>query len=188
MLPPTSAPTLAPTPQPIAPVPAGCSVWPGAGYQTVFSAADQPGQADLTDGRVLVLGHRFTTTATGTITAVRFFKSARESAAGHVGKIYDWVSGNVLAQTAAFADGPCQGSAGWVRAALSPALRVEAGVEYLMAVGDLMYYVKSEEALADGRTSGNLHVDAGPARFSTTPGGIPREFYGANSNYFVDGE
>jgi hypothetical protein len=156
--------------------------------QSLHNVNEGPALVDATDDRPLGLAVRFTTTTSGTLTAVRWFKSPQEGGSGHVGKIYDFASRAQLAVTPALSDAQCPGPV-WVRLPLSTPLRATPGQEYVVAVEGLMYYVKSEGFWSAPRQSGNLLARQAGALYTFAVGGMPDQVaLGGTTNYFVDGE
>lgn len=157
-------------------------------YQTIFGPADEPQELDLKvelDSR-LVLGLRFRTVTPGYITAVRFYKATSEGGTGHQGRIYDWMSGELLATTISDMD-DFECAPGWVSIPLRVPFYTAADVEYVVALDGLEYYAKSSNVLTDGYTVGGLIVMGEGALFGHTSGEMPMETLLGSSNYWVDG-
>lgn len=137
----------------------------------------------------LILGVRFTTAVPGRLTAVRFFKAAREGGSGHVGKVYDWASGRLLASTGAAVDDSFCGGPKWVSLPITTPIITAPDTQYVVAVDSLMHYVKSAAMLGSGRSSRDLSVVAAGGVYSTElGGGMPRYTDQGATNYWVDGE
>lgn len=112
-----------------------CNTWPHTGWQTFLTSSAGPDDLDLTDGRPLVLGQRFTTDAVGDVRAVRFYKAMGEDSDAHTARIYDWNTGRVLATSGAMADTTC--GVGWVSVPLRSPLRIAPGTEYVAVIDSL---------------------------------------------------
>lgn len=181
-----------PTPAPTSPPSATglkCGTFPGAGVQTLFTAADVTPTLNLNDGDPLVLGLRFTTTVAGDITAFRFYKSASEVGGVHSGRVYLSSSGALLGTTGPFDPSTCTGWR-WVSVPLLTPVRTSPGVEYTVAVDMVDNYGKTEGTMASGRVSGYLRAVAGGSVYGLDSGVIPRDVFETSdqANYWVDGE
>lgn len=157
--------------------------------QTLYTQEDVPEQLSATDNRRLVLGHEIATSTRGVVTAVRYFKAQGEAGLGRTARIYDTTTGRLLASTSLITDGGCPGPA-WISAPLSPALVVQPGVVYTVAVDGVFRYTKTDGYLAGGdRGSGDLTLLANGAVFGAPDGGMPSQRSGdtAQSSYFIDG-
>lgn len=73
------------TPPATSPVGVSCNTWPSAGL-TLFDPSDTPAVASETFGARNALGVVFTSSAGGSVTAVRFYKAFLEAGTGHVGR------------------------------------------------------------------------------------------------------
>ena len=126
------------------------------------------------------LGMRFTSTAAGKITAIRFYKSASESGS-HTGKIYS-SSGAVLASVVFSSES----GSGWQEAKLSTPLSIAANTEYTVSVNTgNTYYVITVNGLASQRSSTNLRSVVGSNGVYGPVGKKPTSSW-QNSNYFRD--
>jgi hypothetical protein len=170
--------------------PQSCYTWPSHGLQTIFANQDDTPQATgITEGQPIVQGVRFKVTKPGIVQAVRFYKSPDEGG-NHVGRIYDWDSQQLLASTtdgAVVDDIACPGP-GWITIDLPTPLAVKPGREYVAALDSLMYYVRTEDQLADGWSSGDLQVVENGAVFATEEGSMPTDSWFGSTNFWIDGE
>lgn len=175
-------------PLPVQPIEAACDRFPEAGLQTFFSPGERPLELAATVGVRVVVGNRLRTAVDGLITAIRYYKAAGERGTGTSGRVYNTVSGLLLASTVPFTDAACPGPA-WVSIPLSKPLRTTAGVQYTVAVEGLLSFVRSENDLTRPRQAGDLIVTAGGGAISTDLGVIPRQRDGlpSNTNYWIDG-
>jgi hypothetical protein len=167
-----------------------CQSWPINGYQTIFNPTDQPEDLDLKVelDSPLVIGLRFQTVTEGFITAIRFYKATSEGGTGHVGKIYDWASGELLAKTITDVDDvECTGP-GWVSIPLQVPFYTSPDTEYVVALDGVVYYTKSWLTLKESYKVGDLKVMGEGGVYGQTPGEMPAEVWLGSSHYWVDGK
>jgi hypothetical protein len=142
----------------------------------------------MEDGRPLVAGFRFTPRVAGEVFALRFFKAESEGGAGHIGKVYDWRTGRLLASTPeGVEDWDCPGPR-WVTIRLSQPLLVDPKIEYVAAIDSLQYYTKSNDYPLEGRGNDFIQGSERGGVFSVEAGRIPRESWEEDANYWVDGK
>ncbi len=126
------------------------------------------------------LGMRFTSTAAGKITAIRFYKASSESGT-HIGKIYS-SAGALLAQVTFSGES----ASGWQQINLSTPLSIAANTEYTVSVNTgNTYYVATESGLASQVSSPNLRSVVGSNGVYGPVGSRPTQSWN-NSNYFRD--
>ncbi|MGZ6449414.1 MAG: DUF4082 domain-containing protein, partial [Pseudobdellovibrionaceae bacterium] len=167
---PTPAPTPTPTPAPI------------NGGQSLFIDQVPQGLANSDGAGVdYELGMRFTSTASGTINAIKFYKSASESGT-HTGTIFS-SAGAVLASVV-FTN---ETASGWQQQALSTPLAISANTEYTVSVNTgNTYYVDTLYGLLTAIVNGNLvSVADGNNGVYGPVGSKPTNSY-LSSNYFRD--
>lgn len=146
--------------------------------QSIFTT--QTPATSTTDGVDYELGTRFTSTAAGTITAIRFYKAANESGT-HTGRIWS-ASGTQLA-TVVFSG---ESASGWQQQQLSTPLTITANTEYLVTVNTGNgYYATTDGGLAAQITSGDLKTVVGSNGRYGPAGAYPTNSW-ENSNYFRD--
>ncbi|MFS0866252.1 DUF4082 domain-containing protein [Microbacterium sp. 179-B 1A2 NHS] len=149
---------------------------------TFFGDAQPAGVAAASDGASVEVGMRFSSSAAGRISGIRFFKAAGDTAA-HTGTLWG-PQGDPLG-TVVFRN---ESAAGWQRARFPVPIDIAAGetytVSYLSPAGR---YVYQQGAFETVRTSGPLTAPAqSNGVFRYGPGGArPTDSWGA-SNYFVD--
>ncbi|MEZ0392011.1 MAG: DUF4082 domain-containing protein [Pseudobdellovibrionaceae bacterium] len=152
---------------------------PSGTGQNLFGA-QVPAQQNLNDGVAYELGMRFTATASGKITAIRYFRGSSESGT-RTGKIYS-SSGATLA-TVTF---PSSTTTGWQQATLSSPLNISANTEYTVAVNTGgNFYVATTNGMASQIANGNLRSVVGSNGVYGPVGSRPTNSY-QNSNYFRD--
>ena len=145
---------------------------------TIFAANGVPDTPSWSDANAVQVGVRFTSSAAGTITGIRFYKGVQNSGT-HVG--YLWSSTGTLLASVTFAG---ETASGWQTATFSQPVVIQPGVEYRASYHSTAgRYAVSLNGLASPVTSPPL---ATPAQ-----GGV--YLYGTNypanlsaHNYWVD--
>lgn len=150
---------------------------------TIFGQAT-PKTTDANDASPVTLGVRFTSSADGFITGLRFFKSAGNTGT-HVGTLYN-SSGTALSSVT-FTNESAQG---WQTATLASAVPITAGSTYTAAytAPNGHYSADSQFFAYHGATGGPLTTLGGysnPNGVYTTTVGAPTASY-QQSNYYVD--
>lgn len=130
----------------------------------------------------LVLGTQLSTSVSGNITALRYFKAAEEEFPAHTGRVYDASNGELLASVT-FVDASCQG-AGWVSVALPSPVVTVAHAEYVVAIDNVLHYPEDAGYWATAQTRGKLRFSGG--KYGVTSGVMPAE--ATSSNYWIDGK
>jgi len=126
------------------------------------------------------LGVRFTSTASGQITAIRFWKDSRETGS-HVGHIWS-VSGQLLASIGFVSET----ASGWQQQSLAAPLAVNANTVYVVTVNTgNAYYVTTRNGLATKIVNHELSSIVGNNGVIGPPGRFPVSDFSA-SNYFRD--
>lgn len=150
---------------------------------TIFGQAT-PKTADSGDPSPVTLGVRFTSSADGFITGIRFYKSAANTGT-HVGTLYDG-SGSALSNVT-FTN---ETASGWQTATFATAVPIVAGATYTAAytAPNGRYSADSQFFAYRGATGGPLSALGGYSNpngvYRTTPG-APVDSY-RQSNYYVD--
>jgi uncharacterized protein YaiE (UPF0345 family) len=144
-----------------------------------------PTFADVTDGSGSAgdyeLGMEFTSTTTGSINSIRYYKASSETGP-HVGKI--WSDTGTLLASVTFTN---ETASGWQEQTLSSPLAIAANTKYVVSVNVNEYYVATPAGLATTLTNGDLSAvaDGSNGVFSTTPDLFPAQSFN-NGNYFRD--
>lgn len=139
-----------------------------------------PPDAEDLDTASVELGMRFSPKVDGTITGIRFFKTAGNSGP-HRGTLWD-ANGNVLAR----ASFPAASAEGWQVAELSASVAVAGGEDYVVSyLAPGGRYAAEEHYFDRGIDSTYLSVPAGAGVYVYGSGGFPTANY-ENSNYYVD--
>lgn len=147
--------------------------------QSLFTT-QVPVSDNVTDGVPYELGMKFRVTTPGQITAIRFWKSASETAV-HVGRI--WSSTGTLLASVTFTG---ETASGWQVQALSAPLNVQANTTYTVSVNIGLYYPFTLSGLATQITNGNIQsVADGNNGVYGASGAFPTFSY-QSSNYFRD--
>lgn len=152
--------------------------------QTIFSAQTPADPAGSDDGVPYELGTRIRPAVNGYITAVRFWRPTRLSAAETPqAKVYA-ADGALLAATA-FPSLEGVPATGWHQVELPTALRVEAGRDYVVSVTSSGPYSIAIGGAADVIGSGGINTSGAGAGVFGPPGAMPTRSWN-NSHYFRD--
>ncbi|PXA65709.1 DUF4082 domain-containing protein [Cryobacterium arcticum] len=92
---------------------------------SLFTDATTPGILQISDQRMATLGVRFTSSVAGTVSGVKFYKSAGNTGT-HTGSL--WSSTGTRLATATFAD---ESTSGWQTVTFGTPVPITAGTEYL---------------------------------------------------------
>ncbi len=152
----------------------------------LWSASVTPDTVDGGDpGANVELGTKFTADVSGSVTGVRFYKSA-ENTGTHTGSL--WNAGKLLA-TVTFAG---ESESGWQQATFSTPVKINAGQTYVVSYHTTVGHYSLDSNYFDNQyRSGPLHVPAS----GTTSGGNGVYHYGTSAfpnesfhaaNYWVD--
>jgi hypothetical protein len=147
--------------------------------QSLF-AAQTPANPSATDNASYELGMKFQVAKTGSITAIRYYKSSGD-AGTHVGRI--WSSTGTLLASVMFAS---ETTSGWQQQALAQPLVVQAGATYVVSVNIFSRYAFTNNGLASPIVNGDVSSIADGNNGVYGPSGqFPTKSY-QNSNYFRD--
>jgi hypothetical protein len=139
-----------------------------------------PSIVDSGDGQAVELGVKFTSTTSGYITGLRFYKSSTNTGT-HTGTLWS-ASGQQLA-TATFTS---ETSSGWQQVTFSSPVAITAGTTYVASYHtNVGHYSVSRSYFASTYTSGPLQVGVNGGTYLYGTGGFPTNTY-QSSNYFVD--
>lgn len=141
---------------------------------------ETPATASATDTRAVELGVSFVPSASGTVTAVRFYKGTANTGA-HTGTLWS-ATGDPLA-TAQFVG---ESEQGWQTAQLDQPVEVDAGSEYVVSyLAPQGGYAATRNYFTSDHSAWPLTVPAAGNGRYRYGGGFPTSTTGA-SNYFVD--
>jgi len=155
-----------------------CSIW---------SSTATPANPSVNDGSAVELGVKFTSSVSGYITGVQFYKGSRNTGT-HTGSL--WTSSGTLLATATFSN---ESSSGWQQVSFARPVAINANTAYVAsyhtAVG---YYAGDNEYFASSGTSGtplqalsNQAADGNGVYVYGSGGVFPSSSYEA-TNYWVD--
>ncbi len=149
----------------------------GTNY-SLWPASATPGTVDGGDAKATELGVKFTVSADGFITGIRYYKSATNTGT-HTGSLWS-ASGQLLA-TATFTG---EGASGWQQVNFSTPVAVTAGATYTASYHTTVgHYSVSRSYFSSPTVSGPLTATTGVYLYGA--GGFPTTSYQA-SNYWVD--
>jgi hypothetical protein len=148
---------------------------------SLWSLATAPTAADSGDSQAIELGVKFTTTSSGFITGMRYYKSAA-NAGTHTGSLWS-ASGQLLA-TATFTG---EGSSGWQQVMFSSPVAVTAGATYVAGYHtNAGHYAVNRSYFNSSYSSNSMIVPVGGGIYQYgASGNMPSKSY-QGSNYWVD--
>ncbi|GAA2136917.1 hypothetical protein GCM10009825_22570 [Arthrobacter humicola] len=151
---------------------------PGACPCSLYDDSVLPGIQEVRDGVPLTLGVRFSSTTAGSVTGVRFYKSAGNTGT-HSGTLFT-ASGQQLA-TVTFAN---ESTSGWQTAYFNQPVAMTANTDYIMAYkSSTGSYSATVNGFGSGLSVGNLRTASDAGSYS-----YANDFPSARSNasYLVD--
>ena len=147
---------------------------------SLFTASTTPTTVDSGDKNAVELGVKFTSSTSGYITGVRFYKASTNTGT-HTGSLWS-ASGQLLA-TATFTG---EGASGWQQVNFATPVAITAGTTYVASYHTTVgHYSVSRSYFASTYTSGPLSVSVNGGVYLYGAGGFPTSSFQA-SNYFVD--
>ncbi|MET3332220.1 MULTISPECIES: DUF4082 domain-containing protein [Bradyrhizobium] len=148
---------------------------------SLFSSSDTPALRSNGDTSQVNLGVQFTSSVAGTITGIKYFKSANDLGT-HTGSL--WSSTGALLATATFTN---EGSSGWQTVTFSSPVTITAGATYVASYHSNGHYASTTSYFTTARTNGPLTAPASVNGLYTygTSNLMPTSSYSA-SNYWVD--
>lgn len=148
---------------------------------SLFSASDVPAQVDTADTSQVNLGVRFVAAADGTISGIKYYKSATDTGT-HTGSL--WSSTGTLLASATFTN---ETSSGWQTLTFGSPVQIAAGTTYVASYHSNGHYAVSPNYFTTDRVSGLLTAPAGGnGVFAYGNGNLfPTSSYNA-TNYWVD--
>lgn len=157
------------------------TVDPGPAGQSLFTASEGPTGGSVQENSALELGMKFSASASGTITGIRFYKAAGDTGP-HTGSI--WSANGTLLATVTFGDGS---ASGWQTATFSSPLQITAGTTYVASYHTTGSYVATSGYFSTAHTNGALTGLAGANGVYSYGSGttFPTSSY-QSSNYWVD--
>ena len=148
--------------------------------QSLFEADSAPIVASVNDPNSVELGVRFTASADGSISGIRFFKGP-DNDGPHVAHLWD-ANGNLLA-TATFAN---ESADGWQEVAFSTPVAIEAGATYVASYHTSGNYSATPNYFTSAQTDGHLSTQNAAGVYAYGSGPVfPNDSFNA-TNYLVD--
>ncbi|MBR1293788.1 MULTISPECIES: DUF4082 domain-containing protein [Bradyrhizobium] len=148
---------------------------------SLFSASDTPSVLSTSDTSQVNLGVRFTSSAAGTITGIKYYKSANDTGS-HTGSL--WSSTGTLLASATFSN---ETSSGWQTLTFSSPVSIAAGSTYVASFHSNGRYATTSNYFTAARTNGPLTAPASNNGVYTYGTGnlFPTSTFSA-TNYWVD--
>jgi hypothetical protein len=148
---------------------------------SLFSSSDTPALLSDSDTTQVNLGMRFTSSAAGTITGIKYYKGANDTGT-HTGSL--WSSTGSLLATVTFTN---ESTSGWQVATLSSPVSITAGTTYVVSYHSNGHYTSTSNYFTTSRVNGPLTAPAsGNGVYTYGTGNLfPASTYGA-ANYWVD--
>jgi len=147
---------------------------------SLWPTSTTPATVDSGDGKAVEVGVKFTATTNGTITGVRFYKSAANTGV-HTGSL--WSSSGQLLATGTFAN---ETASGWQTLVFSTPVAITAGTTYTASYHtNAGHFSVTYSGFASAMTSGDLKVPANGGVYVYGAGGFPTST-ASSSNYWVD--
>jgi VCBS repeat-containing protein len=161
----------------------------GAAPVSLFSSSNTPAQTGLNDGAQLEVGMKFTSSVSGQITALKFYRNASDTGTN----VLDlWTSTGTLLGSATFSN---TAASGWQTVTLSSAVSIAPNTTYIASYHTTGAYVATTNYFTTAVTNGPLTAPStttiaggnGVYAYGGTgaTGIFPTNTYGA-SNYWVD--
>ncbi|MFC7397571.1 DUF4082 domain-containing protein [Chelatococcus sp. GCM10030263] len=148
---------------------------PPAG-ESLFSAGTPPGVIVANDPNSVELGMKFQSDVAGTITGIRYYKSADDTGP-HVANL--WTATGTLITSATFQN---ETASGWQTVSLAEPVAIEANTTYIVSYHSNGYYAATDNFFTNAVTNGS-HLTA-PA--SGASGGNGVYAYGSGSSFPTD--
>ncbi|WP_257187337.1 MULTISPECIES: DUF4082 domain-containing protein [unclassified Bradyrhizobium] len=148
---------------------------------SLFSSTDTPAIRSGSDTSQVNLGMQFTSSVAGTITGIKYYKSANDPGT-HTGSL--WSSTGALLATATFTN---ESSSGWQTVTFSNPVSITAGTTYVASYHSNGHYASTTSYFTAARTNGPLTAPANVNGLYTygTSNLFPTSTYNA-TNYWVD--
>jgi hypothetical protein len=148
----------------------GLSVTAPGSAVSLFSASNTPAQTNLNDSRALEVGVKFTSSAAGQITALKFYRSAGDTGPDLLDL---WSSTGTKLASATFSN---TGASGWQSVTLGTPVSIAANTTYVASYHTTRAYVATNNFFTAAATSGPLTAPS-----TTTAGGNGVYAYGGTN-------
>lgn len=147
----------------------------------VSQSPQYPNRTD--SGQSYELGTRFTTSAAGQITAIRYWKAASDTGT-HYGRLWE-MNGNsgTLLATVEFKN---EIGSGWQQQALETPIPIVPNRTYVVSVNVFSHFAYTQGGLTVPVTSGSLTTATANGVYSTSPGTYPSVVSSTGNGYFRD--
>jgi hypothetical protein len=151
-----------------------------AATDSLWSTATTPANANEPDSSSVELGVKFTSSVSGTVSAIRFYKGAQNTGTHTVSL---WSSGGTKLATAASTS---ETASGWQTVTLSAPVSITAGTTYVASYHTPGYYADNLNYFTPAYSNSPLSapIGAGVYAYGTTSA-FPNSTWN-NSNYWVD--
>ena len=147
---------------------------------SLWNNATTPALVDSGDGQAIEVGVKFTSDTNGSLTGLRFYKSAANTGA-HTASL--WTASGQLLATATFTG---ETASGWQQVNFTTPVTITAGTTYVASYHTSAgHYSVSRSYFGSQFNSGSLHVPANGGVYRYGTGGFPANAYQA-SNYWID--
>ena len=147
---------------------------------TLWPTSTTPTTADSGDTQAVEVGVKFTSTTSGYITGVSFYKASTNTGT-HTGSL--WSSTGTLLATGTFAG---ETASGWQTLTFANPVAVTAGTTYVASYHTTVgHYSVNRSYFTSAFTSGSLQVPASGGVYLYGTGGFPTTTY-QSSNYWVE--
>ena len=148
---------------------------------SLFSSSDTPAVLSDSDTSQVNLGVRFTSSSSGTITGIKYYKGANDTGT-HTGSL--WSSTGTLLASATFTN---ETASGWQTVTFSNPVAISAGTTYVASYHSNGHYAATGNYFATTRVNGPLTATAGNNGVYAygTANLFPTSSFGA-TNYWVD--
>jgi hypothetical protein len=145
---------------------------------TLFADASTPASTSWPDGAPVQLGVRFSSSAAGTVSGIRFYKGAGDTGT-HTATLW-----SATGQALATADYQAETASGWQEVTFPTPVAIQAGIEYRASYHTTAStYAVTVGGLASTVTSGALTIPANGGAYTYSTG-FPDQV--VNHNYWVD--
>ena len=142
----------------------------GTAPVSLFSASNIPAQTNLNDGSQIEVGMKFTSSAAGQITALKFYRSAGDTGTDVLNL---WTTSGTRLATATFTN---TSASGWQTVSLPSAVSIAANTTYVASYHTTGAYVATNNYFTSAVTNGALTAPS-----TTTAGGNGVYSYGGTS-------
>ena len=153
---------------------------------SVFNSTDEPPTIVTTDQGDYELGMRFTASAAGSITELRYFRGAADANDTDTRVLNLWNAAGVLLGSVTVSSTP--GESGWQVGALSAPIAIVAGETYVVSYGTTQNYAATANYFNTAHSGPDGVLTAGVASgvfAAGAPGAFPTASYNA-TNYWAD--